>query len=258
MSRGCIFCGRTPRTREHLWPDWLQRDLEIREPFAVRIEQEHDGVETRDIRFEAPPFDQKVRAVCAQCNNGWMSGMEAAAKPVLWPLIHAEGRRLDATEQRVLARWALLKACVFDELHRGEGVVLPAHRGYLYEHKEPPPRGFWVSLATYEAVELRHYAHQGLRLTRGGVSAPPGPNVYFVTITAGALVVQVTGSRLPGLPVQIPIPVQYELGVVEIWPGRAHIQFRQCKVMTHETLVGFTKMLYNVTGRLAGGAPPAR
>jgi hypothetical protein len=134
-----------------------------------------------------------------------MSEMEAAAKPVLWPLIHAEGRRLDATEQRVLAGGALLKACVFDELPRGEGVVLPAHRGYLYEHRDPPPPGFRVNLATYEAVELRHYAHQGLRLTRGGVSAPPGPNVYFVTITAGALVVQVTGISLPGSPVQIPI-----------------------------------------------------
>jgi hypothetical protein len=47
-----------------------------------------------------------------------MSDIEAAAKPILWPLIHAEGRRLDSDEQRVLARWALLNACVFGELHR--------------------------------------------------------------------------------------------------------------------------------------------
>jgi hypothetical protein len=258
MSSGCIFCGRTPVTREHLWPDWLQRDLEIREPFEIRIEQEHDGVETRDIRFEAPPFNQTVRAVCAECNNGWMSEMEAAAKPILWPLIHAEGRRLDAAEQRVLARWALLKACVFDELHPGEGVVLPAHREYLYEHRDPPPHGFWVTLATYEAEELRHYAHQGLRLSRGDAPAPPGPNVYFVTITAGALVVHVTGSGLSDLPVGIPLPFRDELGVIGIWPPTASVDFDQLRVMKHETLVGFTTMLYNVVGRLAGGAPPAR
>jgi hypothetical protein len=257
-TRACIFCRRTPLTGEHLWPDWLGRELEIREPFSIRIEQEKDGLETRDISFEAPPFDQQVRAVCEKCNSGWMARMEEEAKPMLWPLIHAEGRRLDRDEQRVLARWALLKACVFDEVHPEARVVPEAHRQHLYEHKDPPANGLWVLLATYEAQELRHYASQGLLFGEGAGRAPTAPTVYFVTITVGALVVQVIGSLVPSLSFGGVPYLADELGVVEIWPTSPCIEFEQRRVMTHDTMVGFTKLLYNVAGHLAGGAPPAR
>lgn len=114
-------------------------------------------------------------------------------------------------------------------------------------------------MATYEAHELRHYAYQGLRLGQDGRPPPPGPNVYFVTITVGALVVQVTGSVLPDWPYgTLPDPVLDELGVVEIWPASRCVEFEQLKVMAHETMLGFSKLLYNVVARLTGGAPPAR
>src|SRR5215204_5005480 len=120
MSNTCVFCGGTPTTREHMWPDWLRRTAEIRQPFNYRIEQEANGVETRDISFTTPPFNQVVRAVCANCNGGWMSAIEASAKPILEDLIFAKGRTLDPDEQRKVASWAFLKACVFDELHPTE------------------------------------------------------------------------------------------------------------------------------------------
>jgi hypothetical protein len=77
MSDSCVFCGRTPVTREHLWPDWLRREAGLREGFEFRIEQDADGVQTRDITFTTPPFTQVARAVCANCNGGWMSEIEA-------------------------------------------------------------------------------------------------------------------------------------------------------------------------------------
>lgn len=255
-TTGCIFCGAVPLTREHLWPDWLRRELEIKQPFPHRIEQERDGVETRDVSFETPPFNQTVKAVCAACNGGWMSEIEAAAKPLLQSLIRAEGRRLDRGEQRVLAQWAFLKACVFDELHPQERVVPAAHRQYLYAHKEPPAEGVWIRLATYEALEIGHYAQQGLLLARHDGPAPTEPNVYFVTITVGALVVLVTGSLLEDwsfadLPFLLP-----EFGLAEIWPTSASVEFAQRTVMTHDTLVAFTKLLYNVIGRRTGVRRP--
>jgi hypothetical protein len=255
---GCIFCGGTPLTREHLWPDWLGRELQIREPFSIRIEQEKDGVETRDISFQTPPFDQTVRAVCEQCNSTWMSDMEADAKPILWALSHAEGRSLDGDEQRVLARWALLKACVFDEVHPNERVVPVAHRQHLYEHKDPPGDGLWVLLATYEAEELRHYAYQGLLLGAGDGPAPTAPTVYFVTITIGALVVQIIGSVLPAWSLRGVSVLEDELGVVPVWPTSLSVEFEQRKVLRHEDMLRFTQLLYNVVARLSGGAPPAR
>src|SRR4051794_130046 len=117
MARICLFCGGTPVTREHLWPDWLRRKVQIAIPFPHHIEEEVDGTPTRDISFEHPPYDQQVRAVCATCNNGWMSHVEETAKPILEPLLEWRGRVLHRRLQRELATWALMKAAVFDGLH---------------------------------------------------------------------------------------------------------------------------------------------
>lgn len=57
-----------------------------------------------------------------------MSTIEADAKPILEPLLRAEGRQLDLEEQLILTRWALLKAIVFSEIHPAEVAVLREHR----------------------------------------------------------------------------------------------------------------------------------
>jgi hypothetical protein len=87
---------------------------------------------------------------------------------------------------------------------------------------------------------------------------PEGPNIYIVTITACALIVHVAGSLLPELSFDDP-DLPPDLHVAKIWPANDDIvAFGQDHVMDHDTLVGFTKMLYNVISRLTGGAPPAR
>jgi hypothetical protein len=85
--------------------------------------------------------------------------------------------------------------------------------------------------------------------------------MYVSTVTAGALIVQVAGSLLPDLAFdELPLErLAPELRVTRIWPARPDtVDFRQDQRMSHETLVGYTKMLYNVIGLRTGGAPPAR
>ena len=256
-----MFCAGTPVTKEHLWPDWLRRVMRLREPFERRIEQETNGVETRDVTFMEPPFDRVVKAVCAACNNGWMSDVEAKAKPILLDLVDAKGRSLDRDDQHRLATWAALKACVFDALHP-DGLGVPTeHRRRLYTYKKPAATGVAIWIGTYDALEVCHYAHQDLKVARDGKPAPSSTNIYISTITAGALIVQVAGSLVPDLafddlPLEVLAP---ELRLTKIWPERTDtVHFAQDQRMSHETLVGYTKMLYNVMGHLTGGAPRAR
>ena len=258
MPDGCIFCGSTPLTREHLWPDWLRRDAGIAERFKYRIEEDADGVEARDVTFMSPPFTQTVKAVCSRCNGGWMSAIEGDAKPILLDLIYARGRTLDPDDQRRLATWAFLKACVFDALHPNDLSVPAVHRQRLYTYTKPPATGAAIWLGTYEALEVGHYAHQALKVGRDDLPDPVEPTIYIATITAGALILQVAGSLLPDLAFD-DLPLPSELHVAKIWPAKSDpVKFAQDHVMDHATLVGFTKMLYNVMGRLTGGAPPAR
>lgn len=258
MDNGCIFCGGTPVTREHLWPDWLRREAAITQPFDHRIEHEVDGVETRDVQFSTPPFRQVVQAVCGGCNSGWMSTIEENAKPILQDLVYARGRTLDREDQRTLATWAFLKACLFDELHPGEQVVPAEHRQRFFTYRQPPVTGVANWLGTYEALEVGHYAHQGLKVGNSELPEPEEPTIYIVTITVGALIIQVAGSLLPELAFD-DLELPAELHVAKIWPpSKDIVVFDQHYVMNHDTLVGFTKLLYNVMGKLTGGAPPAR
>jgi hypothetical protein len=258
MPNVCIFCCGTPTTKEHLWPDWLRREAKIKQAFEHHIEQEADGVEIFDKTFRTPPFNQVVKAVCANCNGGWMSTIEAETKPILQDLIYAKGRTLDPTDQRTLAAWAFLKGCMFDETHPNERVVAEEHRQRLYTYKQPPVRGVAVWLGTYEALEVGHYAYQGLKVARDNMPDPDDPTIYIATITVGALIVQVAGSLLPELSFDN-MPYPPELHVTKIWPASSDtVEFNQDWVMDHDKLVGFTKVLYNVMGRLTGGAPPAR
>jgi hypothetical protein len=101
-----------------------------------------------------------------------MSRIEANAKPILEELIHARGRTLDRGDRSKLATWAFLKACVFDELHPQDRVVPAEHRQRLYVYKQPPATGVAIWLGTYEALEVGHYAHQGLEVAREGAPEP--------------------------------------------------------------------------------------
>jgi hypothetical protein len=261
MADTCIFCGGTPLSREHLWPDWLRREAAINEAFDHRLEQEVDGVETRDLNFSTPPFNQVVRAVCASCNGGWMSAIEQDAKPILQDLIYGHGRTLELGDKRKLATWTFLKACVFDELHPQERVVPAEHRALLFTYKRPPGTGVANWVGTYEALEVGHYASQGLLVRRTGQPDPGSPTIYIVTITMGTLIIQVAGSVVDGLGFDDLdlAKLAPELHVIKVWPASDDVVvFAQNYVMDHETLIGYTKLLYNVMGRLTGGAPPAR
>ena len=244
-GKGCIFCGGTPLTKEHLWPAWMQRAFAIKDGFAHRHQTEVNGIETRDIAFETPPLTLVVKSVCGPCNNGWMSEMEAAAKPILEPLLRFSGRRLHRREQRTLANWALLKAIVLDETHPDSRAILPEHADYLYRHHTLPDSGCWAWMATYNVEqELVHYAYQGLQLTEpDSTQQPEFPTAYVVTLSAGPVVFQIAGTSLPDLSWEgVVFP---QIDAVTLWPTSSSVEYRQRVAMNTSTLKVFSTTLYD-------------
>ena len=51
---------------------------------------------------------------CSTCNNGWMSDLERATKPILVPLINGEASSLTAGDQVTIALWLAKTAMVYD------------------------------------------------------------------------------------------------------------------------------------------------
>jgi hypothetical protein len=97
--RPCIFCGNPADSKEDLFPRWVLRRVDTRQPLYRQLGE--DPPEITD--------DQEVRlpCVCKKCNNTWMSGMETTVKKFLGPMIDDFSLPLDRQNQQNLTEWAM-------------------------------------------------------------------------------------------------------------------------------------------------------
>jgi hypothetical protein len=106
-----IFCGGKPTTKEHIWSEWMHPNLpsesDAREEFLKTFAQRNSAVSHER---PGPVITKKIRAVCGDCNNGWMSRLETAVKPIILPMIRGDACTLDTEAQALLARWITMKA----------------------------------------------------------------------------------------------------------------------------------------------------
>jgi hypothetical protein len=110
MARQCLFCPNSVNSREHIWSDWILEDLKLTQPIRIRI-----GKHT-DVWTDNPEI--RVNCVCRKCNNGWMSEVENQNKPHILPMMHGAAITLTPRQQKLLTRWAVLKAMVIDTANR--------------------------------------------------------------------------------------------------------------------------------------------
>ena len=127
-GRACIFCARTPLTREHLWPQWIGRTFPGSE-LHRSSDQNRRIIRRRTANFGAGVVqvrgderkrrggsraDRTIRAVCGTCNNGWMAHLEGEAQPILTRLATDRAAVLDDAEAAVVTRWRAKTSAVFE------------------------------------------------------------------------------------------------------------------------------------------------
>lgn len=121
----CAFCPSTAKlTAEHVTSERMN-DLFPGE-----------NIHSRDARGKVTHWktrdgiDWKVRVVCGDCNNGWMSDLENDhAKPVLTPLISGDATKMEITQQvaRSIALWIFKTAVVLDQAQHRPYPWFPKH-----------------------------------------------------------------------------------------------------------------------------------
>jgi hypothetical protein len=175
MARTCIFCGGTPVTSEHLWPQWIQRDVYAG---VTSFKHSYDVGDGSPIGWGALGIDVKVRAVCADCNNGWMATLESDARALLLPMVFGRYTQLHADEQALLTRWAAKTALVFQAMHGEYLAAMKPHLDQVYQHGLPLP-GSWVWLARFDPSSDSGYMRTvNLWESKTGVTGDP---VAFAT-----------------------------------------------------------------------------
>ncbi|MDQ2951014.1 MAG: hypothetical protein M3R54_01980, partial [Chloroflexota bacterium] len=118
----CVFCQRAnrPMTREHVFAHWLVRQVHgarLVASNAAPPEAPSWAVPTRIARV--------VAGVCAECNAGWMSGLEVSFRRALFarPRVGV----LQAPDRVTLSRWFTKTAVLLAEAHGG-ALVGSTHR----------------------------------------------------------------------------------------------------------------------------------
>jgi hypothetical protein len=229
MPRACIFCGRPGGlTREHAWPNWISEVLpHLKQPIPrTRFTRRRTTGEVYDRRERLErPLDKRVQQVCGPCNHEWMSNLEGRVRPILSPMLLGQPTTLGASEQALVAFWAVKTAMVLEYTQPTTQRGIPqVHRDYLYHRRQAPPTAL-VSLAAYNGPSIGPiYVQTNYTLQHVGLPLPPDdarPNAYAASFGIGELVFEILGYVIPA-------NVEFVEGpaTILIWPDpRPHVNW---------------------------------
>ena len=209
----CVFCGNSGVTNQHVLPDWLKR-------IVPRVRDTHPQILTwlstgptgeplvmSETHQRRGPFEaRKVRIVCGQCNSGWMSRLESAAKPILAEMIRGNTINLDSTHQFTLAAWTVMTAIVAEYTHIPTQAIPASHRQHLMRTNQPPD-GWRIWAGSYQGTDWKQrYRHHGSNYH----------SVQFSTFVIGSLLIHAASISKPTF---VPIFNGVESALVQIWPS---------------------------------------
>jgi hypothetical protein len=137
MSK-CIFCNNAANSKEHIIPQWLLSILpNPGDAFRFKIGNKDPVL--------SPSIERTVKAVCQDCNRGWMSDLEVEAAPLLRSFAFDISRRVDETGAFVLALWSIKTAMTNEASVRGKRLSFTKDEYDRVRNHEVPPRSFvWL------------------------------------------------------------------------------------------------------------------
>ena len=177
---------------EHIWPNWIVKQFRSRLPRhrGYRVAQTRND---KTIVSVSANLEHTTRAVCKPCNEGWMSRVEATAKPELTSLIHfAIGvRPITVEAQLTLSVWATLRSMVFESLLPAERRLFTQQQREAFkamlEPADDPNRPFQFPVRSFVWLIMLTGAETNARLnvTTGRSGDQPGTDVHLANFSIG-------------------------------------------------------------------------
>ena len=166
--RTCLFCG-APGTAdlsdEHIVPRWLLDHLNL--PDDDQLLQAVADSTTGQLSA-APRVHSTFRfvegRVCVNCNTGWMSRLESAAKPLLVPLIDNQRTVTEVTkaESAILKKWAIKTSYLHSYASPLKKPVPLDHLQHLLGDSGQPATGVSVFVTQAPHVKPSGYFQTGM------------------------------------------------------------------------------------------------
>jgi hypothetical protein len=207
-KRTCVFCGKTPLTLEHIFPQWINACW----PKGTTSERfaragSGDLVPRGSFRQVA---SNTARLVCATCNNEWMKDIEDSTRPLLCEMITGHGIQLDGRQQLALATW-LIKTAFVTGAQKSRANTSYFQQGYeRFGQRRQPGDDYLVTISTQGEDFLR--CEDSFRpIVRIGDTEQDRSFSFFYVVCLGHFV---------GAVIYVEPPERF-------FPGRATIRSRQ-------------------------------
>jgi hypothetical protein len=198
-------------TREHLWSTWMDKaNLLPRGGEYVEFRNLVQGGSRIAVRVftrvrQGSAATKKIKVVCKECNERWMSKIEDDAKPLLTPLITGGFSVLDAAMQTKIMEWITLKVLVADknsfEGHPADPIYDQPVRD-AFKQGLVIPEGFtvWITAQTGAKWVIGFHRHASTLGVTATLPPPPSPppglatlkNVQVITWGIGKLLIHLS------------------------------------------------------------------
>jgi len=157
----CAFCGElTILTKEDAWPSWLMRYIFPPNKRVDRMRGGSDEELAASLKSGYTPR-LKTQTVCEECNSKWLGPFEDKAKARVRGWLTALRGPVTASDQRVLAFWAIKTAMTVDlAAYAAPDRRIPAAQlRELHHNRTFPPSGVFIWCAM-RAIRYRGIGYQ--------------------------------------------------------------------------------------------------
>lgn len=224
-AKACAFCGNdaVELSGEHIFSAWIDRLFD-----SAGYNWHFTDPDSREtIAWSQKNLNQKLKVVCAKCNNEWMSDLENdIAKPALTNMIRDGDPEILASKSQVsLATFAFKSAVVANHANlNGEPFFTPAARNRFRSSLELPP-GVQMWVSAFQGIYKRSGVFNSYYLVPNSPAKPWCDLEFYVfTFVAGHLAFQVLASKWSKLIRKgEPLPVfaqypEWDVAAIPFWP----------------------------------------
>lgn len=182
----CLFCGHIKEcSKEHIIPRWLLKELGLSEEELIMKHMTIFGI-TKTKRKHG--FKNFVNAmICRECNNGWMSKLEASAKNLIIKLINIYDVDKNVFKflnenYEVLAKWSFKTAIVLNYPTNYRNIIPKNHFHSLYNSKIP--KAVYINMAFTNNTEIVQWRQSQRFIILGNISKYSSrlKEVYKITL----------------------------------------------------------------------------
>ena len=146
---------------------------------------------------------KKIRAVCVNCNNRWMSSLESKVKPTLLDLFGSHDGELTPEAAQTLALWIAVKSIVAEHAAPGTTLTPASDRNAVFRtHAIPNYFQIYIGYHTLQTQAAYHRQSTTVSLSLRGPDPPLTlectRNIQATLFLVGPLCIYLAAARVAG------------------------------------------------------------